>query len=113
MNDYIESKILHDIAEHMKKVMVNKKISFSHNVAEKSRAISTNVKYFYQDQPGCAAASANVKLEELKNRCIGSGRWLSWGLFVQITKITPERSHHIPGADIVSVVLYPCSGFLQ
>ncbi len=34
MNDYLESKILHDIAEHMKKVMVNKKISFSHNVAD-------------------------------------------------------------------------------
>lgn len=34
MIDYIESKILHDIAEHMKKVMVNKKISFSHNVAD-------------------------------------------------------------------------------
>lgn len=85
----------------------------SSQAQEESRAISTNVKYFYQDQPGCAAASANVKLEELKNRCIGSGRWLSWGLFVQITKITPERSHHIPGADIVSVVLYPCSGFLQ
>ena len=33
MNDYLESKILHDIAEHMKKVMVNKKISFSNNVA--------------------------------------------------------------------------------
>lgn len=38
----------------------------SSQAQEKSRAISTNVKYFYQDQPGCAAASANVKLEELK-----------------------------------------------
>ena len=36
-----------------------------------------------------------------RSRYIGPGRWLSWGPFVQILIITPEKNH-IPGADVVS-----------
>lgn len=34
MNNYLENKILHDIAKHMKKILANCKISFSHDAAD-------------------------------------------------------------------------------